>query len=154
MTGAHQVSRDDGSTIPLILGFVLLALLMVAGSVAAGDAFISQSNLQSVCDGAAAAAAAGGDGDDQRAAGAATGSVAGPAANYLRIGNVQLAVQRYLDGEPTRSDIRIDASINDDGTIVTVRCERRTSLAFGSFFGFGNGIYHHATSSARSPIRA
>lgn len=137
-------NRDDGSTIPLILGFVVLALLMVAGSVAAGDAFVAQSNLQSVCDGAAAAAAAGG-GDDQRADGGSSG--------YLRLSGIQLSVQRYLDGEPTRSDVRIEASVNEDESVVTTRCERRTSLAFGSFFGFGNGIDHHATSSARSPIR-
>jgi len=51
---------DHGSTLPLILGFFLLALIMVAGSIAAGDAFVQQRDLQDVCDGAVTAAAASG----------------------------------------------------------------------------------------------
>jgi hypothetical protein len=50
--------RDRGSTIPLILGFVIVAFFLVAGAVALGDAFVQQRDLQDVCDGAAAAAAA------------------------------------------------------------------------------------------------
>ena len=46
---------DTGSTIPMILGFFLLAMLMVAGSIALGQAFVQQRDLQDVCDGAAAA---------------------------------------------------------------------------------------------------
>ena len=52
------MTDDRGSTVPLILGFFLIALLVVAGAVALGDAFVDQRNLQDVCDGAAAAAAA------------------------------------------------------------------------------------------------
>ncbi|HZY77482.1 MAG TPA: pilus assembly protein TadG-related protein, partial [Jatrophihabitantaceae bacterium] len=49
---------DHGSTIPLILGFFLVALLMIGGAIAAADAFVQQRGLQDVCDGAASAAAA------------------------------------------------------------------------------------------------
>jgi hypothetical protein len=31
---------DRGSTIPLVLGFFIVAFMMVAGAVAAGDAFV------------------------------------------------------------------------------------------------------------------
>ena len=51
--------RDDsGSTIPLILGFFLLAAADGRRLGRAGDAFVQQRDLQAVCDGAAAAAAA------------------------------------------------------------------------------------------------
>ena len=56
-----RLADDRGSTIPLILGCFVVAFLIVAGSVAAGDAFLQQRNLQSVCDGAAAAAATSAD---------------------------------------------------------------------------------------------
>ena len=54
--GRHFWRDDTGSTIPLIIGFFLISMLMVAGSVAAGDAFVQQRGLQDVCDGAALAA--------------------------------------------------------------------------------------------------
>jgi hypothetical protein len=136
-------SRDDGSTIPLILGFLMLALLLVAGSVAVGDAYVAQSNLQSVCDGAAAAAASRADADTQRRSGDSGG--------YLRLGDVQAEVQRYLQREPSRSDVVVTAVLDASGTTVQVSCERRAGLAFGSFFGFGSGIEQHATSAARAP---
>ncbi|MDQ2751380.1 MAG: pilus assembly protein TadG-related protein, partial [Actinomycetota bacterium] len=55
-----RIADDRRTTIPLILGFFIIALITVAGAVAAGDAFVQQRGLQDVCDGAAAAAAAGG----------------------------------------------------------------------------------------------
>jgi uncharacterized membrane protein len=138
------VNDDDGSIIPLILGFLLVALIMVAGSVAAGDAFVQQNNLQSVCDGAAAQAASSVDADAQRAA--------GPNAKSLQLGQVQKSVQTYLGREPDRADVHMIASVSADDATVSVQCERRSTIAFGSFFGFGSGIDHHAQSSARAPV--
>ncbi len=134
---------DRGSTIPLILGFVLLALIMVAGSVALGDAFVQQESLQNVCDGAASAAASSVDSDAQRAARPGTG--------YLQLTAVQASVQRYLEREPNRADVAVTAGIDAGGTVVTVHCERRSRIAFGRCFGNGAGVDHRATSAARSP---
>jgi uncharacterized membrane protein len=136
------VTSDDGSTIPLILGFLLIALMIVAGSVAAGDAFVQQTNLQSRCDGAAAAAASSVDGDAQRASSTTTA---------LRLTEVQRAVRRYLDRESDGATIGASAELSADTSTVSVTCVRREALAFGSLFGFGDGIRHRATSSARSP---
>ena len=57
MSRLARLSDDRGSTIPLILGFFLIGLLMVGGAVLASDAFTHQRDLQSVCDGAAIAGA-------------------------------------------------------------------------------------------------
>jgi uncharacterized membrane protein len=135
--------NDEGSTIPLILGFVLLAMFVVAGSVAAGDAFVQQGNLQSVCDGAAADAAASIDANAQRSKGDSSA---------LRLGGVQSSVRAYLAREPDRSDIRVASALSADAGTVSLACERRETIAFGALFGFGGGIDHHVTSTARAPV--
>jgi uncharacterized membrane protein len=137
-------ATDQGSTIPLVLGFFLIALVMVAGSVAAGDAFVQQSNLQSLCDGAAVAAASSAD----------TTALRRPAelGSSLQLADVQQAVTTYLARDPARADIHIAARLSADATMVTTSCVVTETVAFGSFFGFGSGIEHHTTSSARSPF--
>ncbi len=139
-----MTARDQGSTIPLILGFVLICLLMVAGSVAAGDAFVQQDNLQNICDGAAVQAAGSVDLDGQR--------LDSSAKTALPLHDVQTSVRAYLDRDPDRADIAIAASLSPDLTVVTVDCQRRTRIAFGSYFGLGEGINHHVRSSARAPV--
>ncbi len=136
---------DDGSTIPLILGFFVVALSLVAGSVAAGDAFVQQRDLQSVCDGAAAAAASSAD----LARARSTGDIGGDA---LRLANVQEAVDGYLDRDQGRSAVRVDAQLSADAQTVSLACEQRSKIAFGTLFGKGNGVDHHVTSSARAPV--
>jgi uncharacterized membrane protein len=138
---------DRGSTIPLILGFFLIALIMVAGSVAAGDAFMHQRELQSICDGAAVAAASGADIDSQRHPGERTSG------SYLVLGRVQRAVDTYLSRDPSRADVQVAAGIDGNHTTVTTRCLVRSGIAFGSFFGFGGGVEHRAVSAARAPLR-
>lgn len=135
---------DEGSTIPLILGFLLIAFVMTAGGVAAGDAFVQQNNLQNVCDGAALVAASSADTDSQRRDGPAGGG-------YLRLAKVQQSVLAYLSREAGRADIEADVVLSADTTTVTVRCERHSGIAFGPFFGFGAGIHHRATASAHAP---
>jgi Flp pilus assembly protein TadG len=141
-----RCAKDEGSTIPLILGMFLIVLLLVAGSVAAGDAFVHQSALQDVCDGAAVAAASSADLDTGRHAGGAAG-------DFLDLDDVQGAVDDYQARDPERRDIRMQASVSPDAQTVTVQCTQTTTVAFGAFFGFGSGIGHHATSTARSPER-
>jgi len=137
------VTGDRGSTIPLILGFFLIALLAVAGAVALGDAFADQRNLQDVCDGAAAAAAASAA-DLDREGGLAAGGA-------LRFTDVTAAVDAYLARGAERREVQVTAFVSDDGTRITLTCERSMSLAMGTFFGRPD-VRHTATSSARAAV--
>ncbi len=74
---------------PLVLLFFVLALLLVAGTVAASAAFLAQRDLQSDCDGAAVVAANALD-----AAGFYGSDRAGDALP-LAVGGAQAAVDRY-----------------------------------------------------------
>ncbi len=134
---------DRGSTIPLILGFFLIALIMVAGSVALGEAFVQQRDLQDICDGAAAAAAASGADLDREHGVTAGGS--------LRFADVEPVVTAYLARDPARRGVQVNADISADGRRVTLTCRQTTPLAFGSFFDRGH-VQHTATSSARAAV--
>lgn len=136
--------RERGTTIPLILGFFIVALIAVAGAVAAGDAFVQQRGLQDVCDGAAAAGAAGAANLDRRAALADE-----PA---LRFADVQRVVDDYLGRDPGRDAVQIRASLSGDARTLRLTCAETTRVAFGAMFGKGDGIRHVATSAARSPL--
>ena len=134
------MSDDRGSTLPLILGFFLLALVMIAGSVAAGDAFVQQRGLQDVCDGAATAAAAtavqvgrGGDLADESA---------------LRFGDVQAAISEYLARDPDRASVQTIVQLSTDLRALTLTCEQTEHIAFGAMFGYGEGVHHRVTASA------
>ena len=54
-----DVRDERGSTLPLIIGFFIVAGLMLVAGVVASAAFLAQRELQSGCDGAAIAAADG-----------------------------------------------------------------------------------------------
>lgn len=137
------MTEDRGSTIPLILGFFLIALLVVAGAVALGDAFVDQRNLQDVCDGAAAAAAATAA-DLDREHGLTSGG-------SLRFVDVESAVADYLTRDAGRRDVRVGAELSDGGTRITLTCEQPMALAFGAFFGRPN-VHHTARSSAVATV--
>jgi hypothetical protein len=134
---------DRGSTIPLIFGFFLIAFVMVAGSVAVGEAFVQQRDLQDVCDGAAAAAAASA-GDLDRGGGVAGG-------DSLRFADVRQVVDDYLARDPDRRGVQVRASLSPDRRRITLTCEQTTTLALGAFFGRGH-VHHTATSSARAAV--
>jgi uncharacterized membrane protein len=137
------VTRDRGSTIPLILGFFVLAMLLVAGSVALGEAFVQQRDLQAVCDGAAAAAAASAA-DLDREHGVGRG-------DSLRFADVRTVVTAYLGRDPARAGVHVRARLSADGTRITLTCEQTASLALGSVFGRGH-VRHRATSTARAAV--
>ena len=134
---------DDGSTIPLILGFFLVGLLVVAGAVLAGDAYTRQRDLQSICDGAVLAAA---NAVDSRAA--RTEQLAGA----LPLAGAQRAVDDYLARDPARAGTRIRTSVAQDGRTVTADCRRHVRLAFGAVVGRGDGIEQHTSAHARSVL--
>lgn len=137
------MNDDRGSTIPLILGFFLIAALVVAGSVALGQAFVQQRNLQDICDGAAAAAAASAV-DLDRAGGV-------PAQGSLRFVGVAQVVDAYLARDPARHHVHVNAALSPDRQRITLTCEQTTSLVFGAFFGRAH-LHHRAQSSARAAV--
>jgi hypothetical protein len=139
-------SPDSGSTVPLILGLFLIALLVVGGSVAASDAFVQQSQLQDECDGAAVAAASAADLDQGRRQG-------DPSENFLVLGAVQAAVAQYVERDSARAGIAMRASLATDDVTVTVACVQTRPIAFGAWFGFAHGVEHHATSTSRGRLR-
>jgi uncharacterized membrane protein len=135
---------DHGSTIPLILGFFLVALLMIGGAIAAADAFVQQRGLQDVCDGAASAAAAEAarlDRDPSLGSGA-----------ELAFDGVEDAVARYLARDSDRAAVHADAALSPDSTTVLLTCTETSKIAFGAMFGKGAGVRHTVHSSARSPL--
>lgn len=138
-----MTSDDRGSTIPLILGFFVLAMTMVAGSITLGQAFVQQRDLQDVCDGAASAAAASSANLD-RGAGVATG-------DSLRFGAVGPEVTAYLARDVTRHDVRVTATFSPDRTRVTLTCRQTRDLALGRLFGRPR-VEHIATSTARAAV--
>jgi Putative Flp pilus-assembly TadE/G-like len=140
---ARSVTDDRGSTIPLILGFFLIALIMVAGSVALGQAFVQQRTLQDICDGAvAAAAASSADLDRERGIGSASS---------LRFADVGVVVHEYLARDAERRMVRVQAELSPDRQRITLTCRQTTTLAFGFFFGRAH-VEHRATSSARAAV--
>ena len=139
-------TSDRGSTIPLILGFFVLALLAVAGSVALGAAFVQQRDVQDACD-AAAAAAAGSAAELRDSADSAD------SAGNLRFADdaVAASIRDYVARDPDRS-LRIRATLSADRTRVTMQCTDERRLAFGATFGVPV-ITHTATSTARAGVR-
>jgi hypothetical protein len=138
------VTDDRGSTMPLILGFFLLGLLVVAGSVAAADAYVQQRGLQDVCDGAVAAAAAGAA-DLGRESGFAIGT-------ELHFAEARRLIDQYLQRDRSRSDVHAVAALSADATTITLTCTETSTIAFGAMFGKGDGVHHIAHASARAPI--
>jgi hypothetical protein len=136
--------NDRGSTIPLILGFFLVALMMTAGAVAAGDAFVQQRGLQDVCDGAAAAGAVSAADLDRSTAIASVGS--------LRFADVQRVVDAYLARDASRAGVHIHAGLSPDARTLQLTCIETEQIAFGAMFGKADGVRHVVTSAARAPL--
>jgi len=135
---------DRGSTIPLILGFFLIGLLVVAGAVLASDAFTRQRDLQSVCDGAAVAGANAIDSPAAR-----TRELSGT----LPLAAVQAAVQRYLAADDGRSQVAVDAMLSADGSTVLADCHAHTKPAFAGLIGHPDGLDQHARSQAQGVVQ-
>ena len=133
-----------GSTIPLVLGFFLIGLLVVAGAVLASDAFTRQRDLQSVCDGAAVAGANAIDAPAARTRGLATA---------LPLAAVQAAVQR-LPGRGCRPGERPGRGrARRRRRTVLADCHSHTRPAFAGLIGRPDGIDQHARSQARGIVQ-
>lgn len=139
-----RVHLDDrGSVLPLILGFFVLALLVVGAAVSVGQAFTQQRDLQDACDGAASAAAASA-GDIDRG-----GSLA--AQSSLQFVEVSRTVTSYFERDPSRHGIGFRVELSDDRRRITLRCRQTAPLAFGRVVGRPD-LVHTAVSSARAAV--
>jgi hypothetical protein len=139
------VSRsDEGSSVPLVLLFFALALLLVAGTTAASSAFLAQRDLQSDCDGAAVVAASALD------AGGFYGSDRAGDALPLTVGSAQSAVDRYA-AESGLTSTSFAVTVADGHA--QVACGRSVRVPFGDAFGYAQGLRRTAVSEARSPYQ-
>lgn len=138
-----RVPRDDrGSMIPLILGFWLVGMYVVAASIALSDAFTAQRDLQSICDGAAVAAA-----NSVRTDVVHYGGAAGDA---LPLADTTAAVTQFLARDGGRDGVQYETSVTQ--ATVTLRCARTNRLTFGAFIGKPGGVTQVVYASARSPL--
>jgi Flp pilus assembly protein TadG len=141
------ITSDRGSTVPLIVCFFLVAFLVVAGAVAAGQAFVQQRDLQDLCDGAAAAAAAAGaDIDRGRRLGEA---------DALQFTDVQAFVDSYVLRErpdAAHGGVVVAAHLSDGDRTIRLRCAVTSRVAFGALFGKSRGVRHVVYASAREPV--
>lgn len=130
---------DRGSTMPLMLGFFMIAGLLLTGGITASAAFLAQRDLQSACDGAAVAGASG----FVRTTGESTADIA---FDETLAGN---AIAQYsVDAWGTDA---VDIQVDVDGTRVVVTCARVVHVPFEALFSPG-GISRTATSSADAPL--
>jgi hypothetical protein len=138
------ISQDRGSITPLILGFFLVGLLMVAAAVVASDVFAKQLDLQSVCDGAAIAGSNAASGPAVRTQGLGM---------TLPLDAAQRAVDAYLDRDVGRQSVHVVASLSADGSTVVAACVTKSKVALGLLIGRPSGVEQRATSSAKGIIR-
>ena len=140
-----RLDADNGSVLPLVLGFWLVAMLFVAGSLALGTAFTRQRSLQSTCD-AAALAAANGISQDRLHMGGATSA-------HLPLAGAQAALNAFLARDPSRAGVHVDApDLDADRTTVRIVCRTHTNVPFQGLLLRRGGVDQRAEASARTPI--
>jgi hypothetical protein len=154
---AVRSRQESGSTIPLVLGFFLIAALMIFGAVTASAAFLAQRDLAAVCDGAAVAAAQSVDPTALYASGPAVTGVQPPARLPLDAAAVDAALARYVSAggygdDPDR--LTVSGGVGADGSTAVVRCSRTVALPFAAVFGLPAGVVRTTVASARSPVLA
>ena len=138
--GAALAADDEGSVLPLVLGYMLLAIAVVFACVCATDLYIAQKRLDSLAD---AAALAGSDGFTLQAEGA------GVRAELTDDGvrDQAVAVVDAIDSEATL----VSASTPDGVSArVTVGMSWHPPL-FSPFVP--NGVLLEATATSRTALR-
>lgn len=151
-----RIRPEAGSTIPLVLGFFVIAALMIFGAVTASAAFLAQRDLAAVCDGAAVAAAQSVDPTALYASPTAAGA-AMPARLPLDATAVDAALARYVAAGGYSADadgLTVTGGVAGDGSTAMVRCTRTVALPFSAVFGLPDGVVRTAVASARSPVLA
>jgi hypothetical protein len=113
---------------------VVCLLLLAAGLTAATSAFLAQQRLRGVCDGAAVAGADAVSGGSDLIDGDPGGSAQDAVASYLSV----------------RSP-GVSASVDVDGTTVTLTCRATADVTFGALFGAGR-MDQHVVSAATAQL--
>jgi len=135
---------ERGSITPLILGFFVVALLVVAGSIAAGNAFLHQSALQDRCDAAALAVGA---------TALQVGRDHGVRSDQFDPGKVDDAIAAFLQRHRGQESLSIHSRISADASSVEVSCAQNMPVALGFLFGRAS-LTHHASSTTSAPTRS
>ncbi|WP_153503354.1 pilus assembly protein TadG-related protein [Cumulibacter manganitolerans] len=133
---------EQGSTIPLLIGFFMLAGLLLTGGVVAGAAFVQLRSLQSACDGAAIAAANGFE---------RGGTTLGEALPFDP-GAARAAVATYAVQAWGAEAAQVDIGIDVVGEQVVVRCARTAHVPFETVFAPG-GVHQVVTATSRAPLQ-
>lgn len=141
---AATLRDDSGSILPLLIGFFVLAGVLVTGGIAVGDALVQQRGLQDVCDGAAVAAAAGAARLDRADGLDATGSAP--------LSGARAAVVDYLSRDPARRPVEVGVALGDQAHRLDLTCVESLPVPFGAVIGRGAGVRHIAHSSARAAL--
>lgn len=136
----RRTDGDRGSTIPLMIGFFIVAGLLLTGGVVASAAFLAQRELQAGCDGAAVAGATG----FTRIPGAGDG---------LAFDNVvgRAAIADYLQQTWGADAAGVDVTIDVTGDRVVLTCSRTAHVPFEAVFA-PDGIRQTTTASADAPL--
>ena len=142
MTGRLRLRDEQGSTIPLMIGFFMLAGLLLTGGVVSAAAFLQLRSLQSACDGAAIAAA---NGFERGADTLGEGLPFDPDAARAAVS--AYAVQTW---GADAANVGIDIAV--DGERVVVQCARTAHVPFEVVFSPG-GIEQSVTSTSRAPLQ-
>ncbi len=141
--------RDDGSVLPLLLVYALVAAAMVVVAIDTTTAFLARRSLAALADGAALAAAQSVD-DPRFYAG-------GNADLPLSVAAVRGAVGDYLAA--AEADPSVQWDVVTDGTTVTVSLRRQVALPFVRLLGVVGAEYADgrvpvaAAAHARAPYR-
>ncbi len=133
-TASTMLARDRGSVTPLVIGMVMCLLLLTAGVVVAGSAFLAGQRLQNLCDGAANAAAAAAT---ENLAGGTEGAAADTAA---------AAAVSYL---ATRGGDMYPPTVGIGPNTVVLTCASDVPIALGSLFG--SPTLHRAVTAVGHP---
>ena len=137
---------DDGSTLPLIAGFVALGLALILLVTAASSLYLAHKRLLTIADGAALAAAEGFELDDVELIGDRV---------IPRLDDRQVArgVESYLaTSATTRQSVVLVAATSPDGRSAVVTLASSWSPPLMSLFVPG-GVPIEVTTTARSVFR-
>ncbi|NHC45303.1 pilus assembly protein TadG-related protein [Motilibacter aurantiacus] len=145
----RRPSGDGGTVTPLVLGFAVVVMTLIAVVTDASTAYLARRSLASAADSAALAAAGGVDRDRLY-----DGSLA---SLPLSPGAVRARADRQLTRTQLRArlpDVRVDGvSLDGSRTTVTVRLTATARLPFSRALGIGRGsVRLTASASARSPL--
>jgi len=111
-----RLSNDDGSTLPLIIFYGFLSLVLVLLVVAATSLYLERKRLFTAADGAALVGAESFDLDDVEL------TAEGTLRPELKSKDVAAAVSGYLDENPVGEfeKLRVERAVSEDGLSATV----------------------------------